>query len=140
MKRNYRLIFLNYSPSVLIFGVIFIVHFFSSLHLLMDKFSLLCCGKEPPQGVVDVVVSTFLYKSMIPQVPHKIVGRRAGDVASCYSDPGLAKAELGWVAERGSIFLAIIAIFSCITDHASHCYFLFSHHLLFHVLRFLNEI
>ena len=77
---------------------------------------------------------------MIPQVPHKIVGRRAGDVASCYSDPGLAKTELGWVAERGSIFLAIIAIFSCITDLASHCYFLFSHHLLFHVLRFLNEI
>lgn len=34
-------------------------------------------------------------------VPYKIVGRRAGDIATCYSDPTKAKQELGWTAERG---------------------------------------
>lgn len=33
-------------------------------------------------------------------VPYKIVGRRAGDVATVYSDPSKAKRELGWVATR----------------------------------------
>ncbi|PRM16499.1 UDP-glucose 4-epimerase [Haemophilus influenzae] len=31
----------------------------------------------------------------------KLVERRAGDIAICYSDPSLAAKELGWVAERG---------------------------------------
>lgn len=34
-------------------------------------------------------------------VPHKIVGRRAGDIAACYANTALAKAELGWEATRG---------------------------------------
>ena len=33
-------------------------------------------------------------------VPYQIVARRPGDIAACYADPGLAKAELGWSAER----------------------------------------
>ena len=33
-------------------------------------------------------------------VPYKIVARRAGDIASCYADAGLAERELGWKAER----------------------------------------
>lgn len=33
-------------------------------------------------------------------VPYRIVGRRAGDIASCYADPGLAARELGWQAQR----------------------------------------
>jgi len=33
-------------------------------------------------------------------VPYKIVGRRAGDVASCFATPGKAEKELGWRAER----------------------------------------
>jgi len=35
------------------------------------------------------------------EVPYVISGRRAGDIAACYADPGKAKQELGWVAERG---------------------------------------
>ena len=48
----------------------------------------------------------FHYSNNTPplQVPHKLVGRRAGDVASCYSDPALAKTELNWVAQRGMSF------------------------------------
>lgn len=34
-------------------------------------------------------------------VPYQIVARRAGDIAACYADPGLAQRELGWKAERG---------------------------------------
>jgi UDP-glucose 4-epimerase len=34
-------------------------------------------------------------------VPYEIVDRRPGDIAECYADASKAKAELGWVAERG---------------------------------------
>lgn len=34
-------------------------------------------------------------------VPYNLVGRRAGDVASCYADPALAKQELNWTAQLG---------------------------------------
>ncbi|NBI13120.1 UDP-glucose 4-epimerase GalE [[Haemophilus] felis] len=35
------------------------------------------------------------------QIPYKLVERRPGDIAVCYSDPSLAKEKLGWTAERG---------------------------------------
>ncbi|MGE5599379.1 MAG: UDP-glucose 4-epimerase GalE [Bacteroidota bacterium] len=35
------------------------------------------------------------------EIPYEIVGRRPGDVAACYADPGKARRELGWAAERG---------------------------------------
>lgn len=35
------------------------------------------------------------------QVPRRIVGRRPGDIASCYADASLAKDLLGWQAKRG---------------------------------------
>ncbi len=34
-------------------------------------------------------------------VPYKIVDRRAGDIAVCYSNPSKALAELGWQAQLG---------------------------------------
>ena len=34
------------------------------------------------------------------EVKYKIVGRRAGDIATCYADPAKARDELGWVAEK----------------------------------------
>ena len=34
-------------------------------------------------------------------VPYRIDARRAGDVASCYADPALARSLLGWQATRG---------------------------------------
>lgn len=34
-------------------------------------------------------------------VPYRLVDRRPGDVASCYADPALAEAVLGWRATRG---------------------------------------
>lgn len=35
------------------------------------------------------------------EVPYQLTARRAGDIASCYADPGKARKELGWQAERG---------------------------------------
>ncbi len=35
------------------------------------------------------------------EVPYQIVGRRAGDIATCYADPGKALRELGWQARYG---------------------------------------
>lgn len=34
-------------------------------------------------------------------VPYRLVGRRPGDVASCYADPSLAERVMGWTASRG---------------------------------------
>jgi len=34
-------------------------------------------------------------------VPYEIVGRRPGDIDACYADPALARARLGWQAQRG---------------------------------------
>lgn len=34
------------------------------------------------------------------QVRYKIVGRRQGDIASCFADPSLAQADLGWTVEK----------------------------------------
>ncbi len=33
------------------------------------------------------------------EIPYKIVGRRPGDIAACYADPGKALRELGWQAK-----------------------------------------
>jgi UDP-glucose 4-epimerase len=46
------------------------------------------------------IVSAF-EKACGKEIPYTIVGRRPGDVASCYADPSKAKTELGWSAERG---------------------------------------
>src|SRR6476619_1188096 len=34
------------------------------------------------------------------ELPHEVVGRRAGDIAVSYADPSHANAELGWKADR----------------------------------------
>ena len=34
------------------------------------------------------------------RIPYKFVGRRPGDIATCYADPSKARAELGWEATR----------------------------------------
>ncbi len=35
------------------------------------------------------------------EIPYRIVGRREGDIAACYADPGKARRELGWQARYG---------------------------------------
>jgi UDP-glucose 4-epimerase len=37
------------------------------------------------------------------RIDYRIVGRRPGDIASCYADPAFAASELDWRAERGVV-------------------------------------
>lgn len=50
-------------------------------------------------SVLDIVKA--FEKASGLKLNYKIVDRRPGDLAECYSDPTKAKEELGWVAERG---------------------------------------
>ena len=45
------------------------------------------------------MVNTFIKVNGV-DVPYVIAPRRAGDVATCYSDPAKAKELLGWEAEK----------------------------------------
>jgi len=46
------------------------------------------------------MVSAF-EKASGKKIAYNIEGRRAGDIASCYADPSVAKKELDWSADRG---------------------------------------
>jgi len=46
------------------------------------------------------LVNAFMKVNEI-DVPYEIVGRRPGDIATCYADAGKAEKELGWKAELG---------------------------------------
>lgn len=50
-------------------------------------------------SVLDIVKA--FEKASGKKVPYKIVARRPGDIATCYSDPSKAKEVLGWEAKRG---------------------------------------
>ena len=58
--------------------------------------------KEKIKAHVDVldIVKNFEAATGV-KIPYSIKPRRAGDVASCYSDATKAKRELGWEAEYG---------------------------------------
>ena len=56
-------------------------------------------GTGTGYSVLDVVKA--FEKASGVKVNYKIVDRRPGDIATCYSDPSKALEELGWKAERG---------------------------------------
>ncbi|MCK4446311.1 MAG: GDP-mannose 4,6-dehydratase, partial [Candidatus Marinimicrobia bacterium] len=49
-------------------------------------------------SVLEVIAA--FEKASGKKIPYKIVGRRSGDIATCYTDPSKAQKELGWSAER----------------------------------------
>jgi UDP-glucose 4-epimerase len=49
-------------------------------------------------SVLDMIHS--FEKASCKKIPYKIVGKRAGDISSCYADPSLAKKFLKWEAKR----------------------------------------
>ena len=55
-------------------------------------------GTGTGYSVLDMVKA--FEKATGKEVKYKIVGRRAGDIATCYADPAKAKMELGWIAEK----------------------------------------
>ena len=56
-------------------------------------------GTGQGYSVVDVVKAYS--KACGKEIPYEIKPRRAGDIATCYSDPSKAKKELGWEAKYG---------------------------------------
>ena len=55
-------------------------------------------GTGTGYSVLDVVKA--FEKASGVAINYKIVERRPGDIATCYSDPAKAYEELGWKAER----------------------------------------
>ncbi len=56
-------------------------------------------GTGKGYSVLDVVKA--FGKACGKEIPYEIKPRRPGDIATCYSDASLAKAELGWEAQYG---------------------------------------
>ncbi len=56
-------------------------------------------GTGTGYSVLDIIKAYS--KACGHEIPYEIKGRRAGDIATCYSDPSLAKRELGWEAQFG---------------------------------------
>lgn len=53
------------------------------------------------QGYSVLEVVAAFEQASGKKIPYKIVGRRPGDIATCYADPCKAKAELNWTADTG---------------------------------------
>ena len=54
-------------------------------------------GTGKGYSVLEIIQN--MEKAVGRPIPYRIVERRPGDIAACYSDPAKAKAELGWEAE-----------------------------------------
>ncbi len=56
-------------------------------------------GTGKGYSVLEMVAA--FEKASDKQIPYQIVGRRPGDIPTCYADPSYAERELGWTARRG---------------------------------------
>jgi UDP-glucose 4-epimerase len=63
-----------------------------------NSFIIVNLGTGKGYSVLDMVKSFEKVNNI--EIPYKIVQRRAGDIATCYADPSLAKELLGWEAKR----------------------------------------
>ena len=68
---------------------------FATEHKGTEIFNL---GTGIGYSVLDMV-NTFMEVNHV-KVPYQIVGRRAGDIATCYADPAKSKDILGWTAQE----------------------------------------
>ena len=69
---------------------------YSGAHAGCEVFNL---GTGHGYSVLDLV-KTFERVNGV-KIPYEIVGRRAGDIATCYADTRKAERLLGWKAEKG---------------------------------------
>ncbi len=56
-------------------------------------------GSGHGSSVLEVVAA--FARASGREIPHRVLGRRAGDIAASYADPSRAARELGWTATRG---------------------------------------
>jgi UDP-glucose 4-epimerase len=73
----------------------------SALDKLASNPGLLTYNLGTGEGYSVLEVVAAFERASGKQIPYRIVGRRPGDVASCYADASKAKRELGWSAQRG---------------------------------------
>lgn len=66
-----------------------------------DKGKLLTVNLGTGRGYSVLEMVKSFEKCSGKTVPYQVVGRRSGDIASCYADPTLANQLLGWHATRG---------------------------------------
>jgi UDP-glucose 4-epimerase len=67
-------------------------------YLMNEKKSLTVnLGTGTGYSVLDLIKTFELVSGT--KIPYQIVGRRSGDIAACYADPGLAFQLMGWRAE-----------------------------------------
>tara|TARA_B100000676_G_C18065233_1_gene840517 strand:- start:361 stop:1377 length:1017 start_codon:yes stop_codon:yes gene_type:complete len=73
----------------------------AALRLLNGKRSMITANLGTGCGYSVLEMVTAFSAATGREVPYRIVDRRPGDVASCYSDPAHAERVLGWKATRG---------------------------------------
>ena len=73
----------------------------SALKYCRDNTGLQVFNLGTGRGYSVLEVISTVEKVSGKKVPYIVVSRREGDVASCYSDPTLARDKMGWVARLG---------------------------------------
>lgn len=73
----------------------------AALARLEQQADLLQVNLGTGQGYSVLQMVAAFERASGKKVPWQLADRRAGDVASCYADPALASALLGWQATRG---------------------------------------
>lgn len=68
---------------------------------LMSNTGLYVYNLGTGQGYSVLEIVRAFERASGRNVPHQVVARRAGDIASCYANAEKALKELGWKAERG---------------------------------------
>ena len=72
----------------------------SALHALATQ-SIVTCNIGTGRGYSVLEILNAFSQACGKPISYQFVGRRPGDVAQCYTDPGRAEELLGWKAERG---------------------------------------
>jgi UDP-glucose 4-epimerase len=71
-----------------------------ALEKLADKPGVLAFNLGTGRGYSVLEVVAAFERASGRKIPYQIVARRPGDIAVSYADPGRARGELGWQAER----------------------------------------
>ena len=72
----------------------------AALKYLETKAGCIAVNLGAGKGVSVLEMCNTFERATNHKLPRKIVARRAGDVAACWSDPALANALFGWRPER----------------------------------------
>lgn len=77
-----------------------------ALEKLNSKPGLVTYNLGTGQGYSVLEMLQAMEKVCQQKLSFEIVARRAGDIATCYADPGFAEKEIGWKAERNLDMMA----------------------------------